>query len=75
MTSTGGVITRAISVAADAAILLFTFLATRSIFELSPEHRGQTTLMSMLLRNGKLSTEFYSTSTDHRGRLFRVPSI
>ena len=60
-----GVLNRAISVAADAAILLFTFLATRSIFELSAEHRGQTTLMSMLLRNGKLLTEFYSTSTDH----------
>ena len=65
MPSTVGVITRAISVAADAAILLFTFLATRSIFELSVEHRGETTLMSMLLRNGKLSNEVYSTSTSH----------
>ena len=61
MTPTVGVITRAISIAADAAILLVTFLATRSIFELSAEHRGQTTLMSMLLKNGKLLTEFYST--------------
>ena len=60
MTSTGGIVTRAISVAADAAMLLFTFLATRSIFEVNAEHRAQTTLMSMLLRNGKLSTELYS---------------
>ena len=65
MNLTVPVITRAISVAADAAILLFTFLATRSVFELSAEHRAQTTLMSMLLRNGKLLTESYSTSTDH----------
>ena len=64
MNLTVPVITRAISVAADAAILLFTFLATRSIFELNAEHRGHTTLMSMLLRNGKLPTEFYSTSPD-----------
>ena len=56
MTSTGGVLTRAISVATDAAVLLVTFLATRSIFELSAEHSAQTTLMSMLLRNGKLSS-------------------
>ena len=63
MTSTVGVINRAISVAADAAILLFTFLVTRSIFELSAEHRAQTTLMSMLLRNGKLLAEFYSGPT------------
>ena len=61
MTSTVGVINRAVSVAADAAALLVTFLATRSIFDLNAEHRGQTTLISMLLRNGRLSTEFYST--------------
>ena len=60
-----GVLNRAISVAADAAILLFPFLATRSIFELSAEHRGQTTLMSMLLRNGRLSAGLYSSSTGH----------
>ena len=74
MTSTVGVITRAISVAADAAILLFTFLGTRSIFELSAEHRAQTTLMSMLLRNGKLSAGLYSTSTGHWCS-FRLSSI
>ena len=59
MTSTGGVITRAISVAADAAILLFTFLVTRSILKISTEHRAQSTLMSMLIRNGQSLVDFY----------------
>lgn len=48
------VITRSISVTADAMVLIFTLIATWSIFRTGAEARAQTTLTSMLLKNGDL---------------------
>ena len=47
------VITRVASLAADIAVLYFTFQATWGIFRASSEMRSQVTLVSLLLRNGR----------------------
>ena len=46
------VITRAISVAADAAVLFFTLSTTKDILKVSEDSRRQATLTSTLLKNG-----------------------
>ena len=48
------VITRAISVAADAAVLFFTLSTTKDILKVSEDSRRQATLTSTLLKNGTL---------------------
>ena len=61
------VITRVTSLAADIAVLYFTFQATWGIFRASSEMITQVTLVSLLLRNGKFvvwtSRSYYSYSS------------
>ena len=47
-----GVITRSISVAADAAVLFFTLQATWSIIKANSDIKAQITLTSTLVQNG-----------------------
>ena len=48
-----GVITRSISVAADASVLWFTLAVTWGFLKEDSEARAQSALTSLLLKNGK----------------------
>ena len=71
--STVPVITRAISVAADGMVLALTLNATWKIYRASQEAGMKSTLVSVFIRNGRISACIYMSQADLG--IFRVHTI